>query len=168
MNSDSDSGDDINLEQLNNDNDNLTKYYQLQHKSDDKFMFKFMGTYNDEPRISLGNFNAEEKSFYLESNFVCDKKELTNQYPLMSVYVNDNGRLIRVQTGIEIKEKIETINVDTEYTGTAYIELIDNEKNYREIIKCNLIFPGSTKIVYFLLRELSNEKIVNYINGKTD
>jgi hypothetical protein len=50
----------------------------------------------------------------------------------------------------------------------AYIELVDKEKGYREVIKKGLIFPGSTKIVYFLIRELSNEKISSYINGNTD
>ena len=88
----------------------------------------------------------------------------------MSVYVNDNGRLIKVQTGIEITEISDDVKMDSEleYKGTSYIELIDEEKNYREVIKRDLIFPGSTKIVYFLIRELSNEKIIGYINGKRD
>ena len=185
MNSDSDSGDDINLvnlgtnQQVNlgtNQQVNLgtNRYYQIQHKSDDKFVFKYMGTYHDEPLISLGNFNADGKAFYLESNLICKLEGNqqvnleTNLYPVMSVYVNDNGRLIKVQTGIEIKDKVSIDNADIEYTGTSYIELIDEERNYREVIKRDLIFPGSTKIVYFLIRELSNEKIIGYINGKRD
>ena len=170
MNSDSDSGDDINLEDLETNrlvDLETNKYYQIQHKSDDRFVFKYMGTYHDEPRISLGNFNADGKAFYLESNFVSEVNLETNKYPVMSVYVNDNGRLIKVQTGIEITDDVK-MDSELEYKGTSYIELIDEEKNYREVIKRDLIFPGSTKIVYFLIRELSNEKIIGYINGKRD
>ena len=86
----------------------------------------------------------------------------------MSVYINNNGRLIRVITGIELKVNPVDIENDKDYRGLAYIELVDKEKGYREVIKKGLIFPGSTKIVYFLIRELSNEKISSYINGNTD
>lgn len=176
MNSDSDPDDDIFLDDKSNDVNgeingeiNREKFYQLQHKADEIFTFKFMGYYNDEPVITLGNFNSEGKSFYLESNFIKDEiinKTInkTNLYPIMSVYVYDNGKLIKVVTGIELN--IDSIEVDKEYTGKAYIELVDGD--YREIIKRGLIFPGSTKIVYFLIRELSNENIADYINGKRD
>jgi len=173
MNSDSDSDEDIFLDTVNtvdkSINDKETKipgdnYYQLQHKSDDIFTFKYMGSYENEPVVSLGNFNSEGKSFYLESNFVNTKTN--GLYPMMSIYINDSGRLIKVTTGIELI--LDKIEVDKEYRGKSYIELIDDEKGYREVIKKGLIFPGSTKIVYFLIKELSNEKIVDYINGKRD
>lgn len=195
MNSDSDSDDDIFLDFLDGVNgDNIekdgTNFYQIQHKSDDIFTFKSMGCFEHEPVVSLGNFNAEGKSFYLESNFIRKDNNYVqvngetervngetervngetnkNLYPMMSVYINDNGRMIKITTGIELKVNSTDIEVDKEYTGLAYIELVDQEKNYREIIKKGLIFPGSTKIVYFLIKELSNEKIVSYINGKTE
>ena len=190
MNSDSDSDDDIFLDRettqvnggingvnggTNGDNreSGETNFYQIQHKSDDIFTFKSMGCFDHEPSVSLGNFNSEGKSFYLESNFIRkDNGEIIetnkNLYPIMSVYINDNGRMIKITTGIELKVNSTDIEVDKEYTGLAYIELVDQEKNYREIIKKGLIFPGSTKIVYFLIKELSNEKIVSYINGERD
>jgi hypothetical protein len=191
MNSDSDSDDDIFLDKVNQENGetnvngetNGDIFYQLQHKSDDIFTFKAMGYFEHEPVVSLGNFNSEGKSFYLESNFI-RKEEINggvngdingviietnkNFYPMMSIYINNSGQLIRVVTGIELKVNPADIEVDKDYTGLAYIELVDQEKNYREIIKKGLIFPGSTKIVYFLIRELSNEKISSYINGNTD
>jgi len=184
MNSDSDSDDDIFLDtpQVNGETTQVngeTTFYQLQHKSDDIFTFKSMGCFDHEPVVSLGNFNSEGKSFYLESNFIRKNNEEANGvngetnggtnfylYPIMSVYINDNGKLIRVTTGIELNVKSCDIEINTDYTGLAYIELSDPEKGYREIIKKGLIFPGSTKIVYFLIRELSNEKIVSYINGE--
>ena len=168
-------GDKVNGETNDKVNGGTTgiKFYQLQHKADDKFIFKFTGYYDHEPVVNLGNFNSEGKSFYLESNFVKDgvnetnetnKTNETNLYPMMSIYIYDNGRLIKVVTGIELN--IDSIEVDKEYAGTSYIELVDGD--HREIIKKGLIFPGSTKIVYFLIRELSNEKIADYINGKRD
>ena len=178
MNSDSDSDSDIFLDtnsdyKVNNE-ENGDDYYQLQHKSDDIFTFKYFGSYKNEPVVSLGNFNSEGKSFYLESNFI--KKVIngvsretnveTNLYPMLSVYINDSGRLIKVVTGIELN--VDVIDINKEYTGKSYIELVDESKGYREVIKKGLIFPGSTKIVYFLIKELSNEKILDYINGKTD
>jgi hypothetical protein len=183
MNSDSDSDDDIFLDKVNGENgevngetnqENKTNFYQLQHKSDDIFTFKSMGYFEHEPVISLGNFNTDGRSFYLESNFIKKDKVNgetngeTNLYPLMSVYINNSGRLIRVVTGIELKVNPVDIEIGKEYNGLAYIELVDHEKSYREIIKKGLIFPGSTKIVYFLIKELSNEKISSYINGETD
>ena len=181
MNSDSDSDNDIFLDKVDGvdgvdkvDGGNK-KFYQLQHKSDDIFTFKFMGCFDHEPVVSLGNFNTESKSFYLESNFISDdmvnqenenENEETNKlFPLMSIYVYNNGSIFRVITGIELN--IKNIEVDKEYKGTSYIEIVDKDKDYREVIKRGLIFPGSTKIVYFLIRELSNEKIVSYINGDT-
>lgn len=191
MNSDSDSDDDIFLDGVNGETTQVNhinegtnggvNFYQLQHKSDDIFTFKSMGCFVHEPCVSLGNFNSEGKSFYLESNFI--KKETikvnvetikvnveTNEklYPMMSIYINNSGRLIRLVMGIELNVNYIDIKVDKDYTGLAYIELVDLDKNYREIIKRGLIFPGSTKIVYFLVKELSNEKITAYINGETD
>ena len=76
---------------------------------------------------------------------------------------------VKKQQEVIAKQTISgEMDSELEYKGTSYIELIDEEKNYREVIKRDLIFPGSTKIVYFLIRELSNEKIIGYINGKRD
>lgn len=175
MNPDSDSDDDIFLDGETNGVNGETNFYQLQHKSDNIFTFKSMGCFDHEPVVSLGNFNSEGKSFYLESNFIKKVNVETNGvnvdtnknlYPIMSVYINDNGKMIKITTGIELNVKSSDIEENIEYTGLAYIELNDQEMNYREIIKKGLIFPGSTKIVYFLIKELSNEKIVSYINGE--
>jgi len=159
MNSDSDSNDDIQLENVSYENQ--VKFYQVQHLKDDKFTLKFMGLFEKEPTVSLGNFSNESKSYYLESNFIGENDLDKKMFPQISLYINIDGRLIKLQMGIEL-----TSNMSDEFTGLTYIELIDDEKNHREIIKRGLIYPGSTKIVYFLVRELTGEKIISYFNNE--
>ena len=78
---------------------------------------------------------------------------------MITLNINNNGKLSKLVIGIEFKDSID---LDNSNTGSVYIKYIDDKRT--EIVKKNLTFPGSTKILYFLVRELKNDKIQSYIN----
>ena len=164
-NSDSDSSQDINLESYVRKDNPGKRVYQLQHipNSDNMFKFTFMGLFETLPVVNLGDFNIEGKYYFLTSHFVFEE-ELTNNLnnnmiDMLALNINNNGKLSKLVTGIEFNDNID---LDNPNQGAVYLRYIDDNRN--EIIKKNLTFPGSTKILYFLVRELKNDKIQSYIN----
>ena len=174
--SDSDSSQDIDLEDKVTKNNNLRKVYQLQHDKDDLFKFKFMGLFENLPEVNLGNFNIDNMNCYLASHFVFaddinninntllpDVNEGNTSFDILSLNLNKNGRLSQLKVGIEFTDNIDINNLNT---GKTYIRYIDTDKNINEIIKKNLTYPGSNKILYYLVAELNNDKIHTYINDE--
>ena len=160
-NSDSDSSQDIDLESYVK-KDNLKRVYQLQHvqNSDNLFKFSFMGLFESLPVVNLGDFNIEGKYYFLTSHFVFEQDlNNNNMIDMLALNINNNGKLSKLVTGIEFNDSID---LDNPNQGAVYLRYIDDNRN--EIIKKNLTFPGSTKILYFLVRELKNDKIQSYIN----
>ena len=160
-NSDSDSSQDIDLESYVK-KDNLKRVYQLQHvqNSDNLFKFSFMGLFESLPVVNLGDFNIEGKYYFLTSHFIFEEDLINNNMiDMITVNINNNGKLSKLVTGIEFNNDIDLENPNP---GSVYLRYIDDNRD--EIIKKNLIFPGSTKILYFLVRELNNDKIQSYIN----
>jgi hypothetical protein len=160
--SDSDESNDIDLEEKITQNNRLKKVYQLQHDNDDLFKFKFMGLFENLPIVNLGDFNIEGVHYYLTSHFsFLENIDNNNMFDMINLNINKNGKLSYLTVGIEFTNKIDIDNLNR---GMAYLRYVDNEKNINEVVKKNLIFPGSTKILYFLVRELKNDKIQSYIN----
>ena len=160
--SDSDESNDIDLEERITQNNKLQKVYQLQHDNDDKFKFKFMGLFENLPIVNLGDFNIEGVHYYLTSHFsFLENIDNSKMIDMINLNINRNGKLSYLSVGIEFSNKIDIDNLNQ---GMAYLRYVDNEKNINEVVKKNLIFPGSTKILYFLVRELKNDKIQSYIN----
>ena len=160
-NSDSDSSQDIDLESYVK-KDNLKRVYQLQHvqNSDNLFKFSFMGLFESLPVVNLGDFNIEGKYYFLTSHFIFEEDLINNNMiDMITVNINNNGKLSKLVTGIEFNNDIDLENPNP---GSVYLRYIDDNRD--EIIKKNLTFPGSTKILYFLVRELKNDKIQSYIN----
>lgn len=138
------------------------KVYQIQHQSDNIYRFKFMGFFDILPSVELGNFAYDtETHCYLTSNFIfeSDLKEVL-LHNMITVNILKNGNLSQLVMGIEFDS---AINLDGDNIGSVFIAYINEEKEQREILKKKLIYPGSTKLVFFVLSELRNEKIKTYI-----
>jgi hypothetical protein len=138
------------------------KVYQIQHQTDCIYRFKFMGFFDILPSVELGNFAYDtETHCYITSNFIfeSDLKEVL-LHNMITVNILKNGNLSQLVMGIEFDS---AINLDGDNIGSVFIAYINEEKDQREILKKKLIYPGSTKLVFFVLSELRNEKIKTYI-----
>ena len=163
----SDSDSDIDLEDYLQNTQNLKKAYQIQHLSDNKFTFKYMGMFETLPSVPLGDFKMDEDTHcYLSSNFVFEEELSTHKmFPQITLMINKNGNFFKLSMGIELEEEVE-VKLEEENKGSVFIMFTDEQKEVAEIIKKKLIYPGSTKIIYFLVNELRNDKIKAYINGE--
>jgi hypothetical protein len=172
INSDSDS--DIFLDDsILNDNPNLKKTYQIQHISDNKFRFKYMGMFERTPVVPLGDFKFDDNIHcYLNNNFVTEEDmKKTVFLPMITLMMQKESKFMNLCMGIEFdkeisKEDIENIenNDNTDFTGTVFLAFLDDDRNIAEILKKKLIFPGSTKLIYFIVGELRNDKIKKLIS----
>jgi hypothetical protein len=138
------------------------KVYQIQHQTDNIYRFKFMGFFDILPSVELGNFAYDtETHCYITSNFIfeSDLKEVL-LHNMITVNILKNGNLSQLVMGIEFDS---AIILDGDNIGSVFIAYINEEKDQREILKKKLIYPGSTKLVFFVLSELRNEKIKTYI-----
>jgi hypothetical protein len=166
--SNSDNDEDINLDDyIKNTNKNLQKVYQIQHTADNRFKLEFMGLFETKPTVSLGDFKLNDNTHcYLSSNFITEEDiKKTNFLPMITLMISKNDKFMNVCMGIEFDNT--DINVDEENYGTVFIAFIDENKNIGEILKKKLIYPGSSKLIYFLVGELKNEKIRKYIEDTT-
>jgi hypothetical protein len=166
--SDSDSDSDIDIHEYIKDTDkNLQKVYQIQHIDGTKFKFEFMGLFETKPVVSLGDFKLNENTHcYLSSNFVTEEDiKKTNFLPMITLMISKNDKFMNMCMGIEFDKDDKTI--DGENTGSVFIAFIDENKNIGEILKKKLIYPGSKKLIYFLVGELKNEKVRKYILDDT-
>ena len=158
-NSDSDS--DIDLNDYINSNRNLKEVYQLQHDKDDLFKFKFMGLFETIPIVHLGDFNKDDIYYNLTSHFLFKEDLEKDKLDIIRLNITKNGKLSYLSLGIHIPDGC---TVDGLNKGSCYLRYVDEERNINDIIKENLIYPGSTKILYFIVAELKNTKIQSYIN----
>ena len=160
---DSDSDSDIDITSYVDAQEHLKqKVYQIQHQLDNIYKFKFMGFFDILPSVELGNFAYDtETHCYITSNFIfeSDLKEVL-LHNMITVNILKNGNLSQLVMGIEFDS---AINLDGDNIGSVFIAYINEEKEQREILKKKLIYPGSTKLVFFVLSELRNEKIKTYI-----
>ena len=165
--SDSDSGSDsdLNLEDYVKNNQNLKKAYQLQNVSENKFKFKYMGMFETLPSVSLGDFKMDDETHcYLTSNFVFEEELSTHKmFPQITLMINKNNNFFKLSMGVEFEQDIK---LEEENIGSVFILFSDEQKGVAEIVKKKLIYPGSNKIIYFLVNELRNDKIKAYINGE--
>jgi hypothetical protein len=166
---DSNSDTDINIETYIKDtNKNLQKVYQIQHLTDKTFKFEFMGLFETKPTVSLGDFKLNEDTHcYLSSNFITEEDiNKTNFLPMVTLMISRKDKFMNMCMGIEFDKSSDdtsTINVNDTHTGSVFIAFIDENKNIGEILKKKLIYPGSSKLIYFLVGELKNEKVRKYI-----
>lgn len=158
-----DSDSDIDLEDYVSKNLNLKKGYQLQHVKDNLFKFVYMGMFETLPSVSLGDFKADDDAHcYLTSNFVFEEELKTHKmFPQITLLVNKNNKFFKLSMGVEFDKEI---TIDGENVGSTFIMFSDEQKGVAEIVKKKLIYPGSAKIIYFLVNELRNDKIKAYIN----
>lgn len=186
---DSDSDSDIDIHEYIKDTDkNLKKVYQIQHvegTDNTTFKFEFMGLFETKPIVSLGDFKLNENTHcYLSSNFVTeDDIKNTNFLPMITLMISKNDKFMNMCMGIEFDNnntntntedntntntnKMLDVDLNSTHTGSVFIAFIDENKNIGEILKKKLIYPGSKKLIYFLVGELKNEKVRKYILDDT-
>jgi hypothetical protein len=153
-----------------NDNPNSKKTYQIQHIEDNKFKFKYMGMFERTPVVPLGDFKFDDNIHcYLNNNFVTEEDiEKTVFLPMITLMMQKESKFMNLCMGIEFDKEIKKEDLEnmenTEFTGTAFLAFLDDQRNIAEILKKKLIFPGSTKLIYILVGELRNDKIKKLIN----
>ena len=153
-----------------NENANLKKTYQIQHITDNKFKFKYMGMFETTPIVPLGDFKLDdEKHCYLNNNFVTQEDiEKTVFLPMITLMIQKESKFMNLCMGIEFDTEINMEHIEhienEEFTGSVFIAFLDDDRNIAEILKKKLIFPGSTKLIYFLVGELRMDKIKKLIN----
>lgn len=160
---DSDSDSDLDLDTYVSNNLNLKKGYQLQHVKDNLFKFVFMGMFETLPSVPLGDFKADDDAHcYITSDFVFEEELKTHKmFPQITLMINKNNHFFKLSMGIEFDKDVV---IEGENTGSTFIMFTDEQKGVAEIVKKKLIYPGSAKIIYFLVNELRNDKIRTYIN----
>lgn len=158
-----DSDSDIDIEDYVSNNLNMKKGYQLQHITDNSFKFVYMGMFDTLPCVPLGDFKADDDAHcYLTSNFIFEDELLTHKmFSQITLLVNKNNHFFKLSMGIDFDKEID---IDGENSGSAFIMFSDEQRGVAEIVKKKLIYPGSAKIIYFLVNELRNDKIRTYIN----
>jgi len=163
-----DSDSDIFLDDyITNDNPNLKKTYQIQHISDNIFKLKYMGMFETTPVVPLGDFKFDDKIHcYLTNNFVTQEDiEKTVFLPMITLMIQKESKFMNLCMGIEFEKEINIEEIENgEFTGTVFIAFLDDKRNIAELLKKKLIFPGSTKLIYFLVGELKSDKIKKLIN----
>ena len=154
---------DIDLEDYVSNDLNMKKGYQLQHIKDNLFKFVYMGMFETLPTVPLGDFKADDDAHcYLTSNFVFEDELKTHKmFPQITLMINKNNNFFKLSMGIEFDKEV---NIEGENIGSTFIMFSDEQKGVAEIVKKKLIYPGSAKIIYFLVNELRNDKIRTYIN----
>ena len=173
--SDNDSDSDIFLDDcILNDNPNLKKTYQIQHIEDNRFRFKYMGMFERTPVVPLGDFKFDENIHsYLNNNFVNQEDiKKTVFLPMITMMMQKESKFMNLCMGIEFDKEINNEDIENiennvenvEFTGTVFLAFLDDDRNIAEILKKKLIFPGSTKLIYFIVGELKNDKIKKLIS----
>ena len=152
----------INVDSFVDASNNKHKVYQIQNVKDNTFKFVFMGLFDTVPNVSLGDFKiTDDIHAYLYSNFVTEEDIRENTFlSMITMMIHKDGKLMNVCLGIDFDNPI---NLEQECIGSCFIAFIDENRNIGEILKKKLPYPGSDKIIYFLVNELKNEKIRDYI-----
>ena len=123
-----------------------------------------MGLFEETPIVSLGDFKYDENDnihCYLSNNFVTEDNIKSTQFlPMITLMLQKESKFMNMCMGIEFDGEIK---FDEENTGSVFIAFMDESKNIAEIIKKKLIYPGSTKLIYFIVSELRNDKIKKFI-----
>lgn len=163
MDIDDDDSMDIDIDDYTFNNLNMQKGFQVQHVKDNKFKFVYMGMFENLPSVPLGDFKVDDDTHcYLTSNFVFEKDIYEYDiFPQITLVLNKNNNFFKLLLCIKFENPID---LDKENIGDVTIIFSDEQRASAEIIKKKLIYPGSEKIIYFLVNELKNDKIKTYIN----
>lgn len=153
--SDSDSNDDF--ENTNSYLKNKKKIYQVQFIKDDMYQLKWVGMFDNIPSVPLHNFDKDDYSCYISSNFTDFEEEHKNGVCLFDLITLDiikkNGEHYKLILSVELTD----VKLEGENKGNLMIWL---EKDGKRVpLKSNLTHPGNEKVQYYLIAEIKNEKI---------
>jgi len=157
------------------------KIYQIQYVKDDLYNVKWVGYSDNLPTISLTNFDHEDNSCYIESNFShIDDTHLSGTclFDLITMNVIQKVGQELSEDNSEHKNMSLTHSFCIEYKIILSVELTDLkydkenkgnlmiwfEKSGKRVpLKTNLTHPGNEKVQYYIVAELKNEKLKDLI-----
>lgn len=138
------------------------KIYQVQFVKDDLYQLKWVGLFNNIPSVPIYNFNKEDYSCYISSNFTDFENSHTQGTCLFDLLTLDIIKKDGVHFKLILSVEINNVKLEEENKGNLMI-WFENE-NKRIPLKTNLVHPGNEKVQYYLIAEIKNEKINNLIN----
>ena len=138
------------------------KIYQVQFVKDDLYQLKWVGLFNNIPSVPIYNFNKEDYSCYISSNFTDFENSHTQGTCLFDLLTLDIIKKDGAHYKLILSVEITNLNLDKENKGNLMIWF---EKSGKRVpLKTNLVHPGIEKVQYYLIAEIKNEKINNLIN----
>jgi len=159
------------LSESDNDNDfesvnqyvaDKIKTYQLQFVKDEYYKFTLVGFFKELPSVELTKFEHEDKFCNITSTFIeVDENAKPGIYLFDMITMNvlkKDGRIFKLILSVEI----ENPKINEENKGNLMIWLEYNSKKFP--LKTALTHPGIEKLPYYIVNELNNEKINEFIN----
>jgi len=133
------------------------KIYQVQFIKDDLYNLKWVGLFNNIPSVPIHNFDKEDYSCYISSNFTDFDNSHTQGTCLFDLLTLD----IIKKDGIHFKLilSVEIIDVKLEEKNKGNLMIWFEKSGKRVPLKTNLVHPGNEKVQYYLIAEIKNEKI---------
>lgn len=137
------------------------KIYQVQFVKDDLYQFKWVGLFNNVPSIPVHNFDKEDYSCYITSNFTDFEDSHKNGVCLFDLLTLD----IILKNGLNYKLilSVEITGVKLEEENKGNLMIWFEKSGKRVPLKTNLTHPGNEKVQYYLIAEIKNEKINDLI-----
>ena len=158
----SDSDDDY--EDVNNLAEDRVKVYQLQHVKEETYKFSLVGIFKREQSISIEITKFEQDEFYcvITSNFTRDVP--THGFCLFDLITMDVLRKDGTRFKIFLSVEIEDPNIEGENKGNLmiWVEYLDR----RFPLKTALTYPGHDRLVFYLIAELKNKTIDEFLAEK--
>lgn len=138
------------------------KIYQVQFIKDDLYQLKWVGLFNNIPSVPIHNFDKEDYSCYISSNFTDFENFHTEGVCLFDLLTLDiikkDGEHYKLILSVEITD----VKLEEENKGNLMIWF---EKSGKRVpLKTNLVHPGNEKVQYYLISEIKNEKIYELLN----
>jgi hypothetical protein len=138
------------------------KIYQVQFQKDDLYNLKWVGYSDTIPSVNLSNYNHDDYSLYIESNFThFDETQSTGTclFDLITMNViQKDGSEYKLILAVEIN------NVKLENDNKGNLMIWIEKSGKRCPLKSNLTHPGNEKVPYYIVAELKNEKIKEILN----
>jgi len=133
------------------------KIYQVQFIKDDLYNLKWVGLFNNIPSVPIHNFDKEDYSCYISSNFTDFDNSHTQGTCLFDLLTLDIIKKDGIHFKLILSVEITNLNLDKENKGNLMIWF---EKSGKRVpLKTNLVHPGNEKVQYYLIAEIKNEKI---------
>ena len=165
-NSDSDNDSDSDFDDTNDYvTADMKKVYQLQFINDDKYKLTLVGLFKSVPSIDLHKFDHKINNFtyscYISNNFTEYVESFENNPVLFDIITMDIIRSDGKMATLKLAVEIEKVSLENENKGNLMIWYECDDKKFP--VKTNLTHPGNEKLPYYIIAELNNKKIIEFL-----